>query len=307
MIRGVHGEKLVSVLNSDKLPVDEVERIEDAIKVYDDWIIELNEADGDSVTDLIFNMVELLNEYKRFIDLDLIFDSPNDFLHRQKGQLKLDNTVTEEFLPILAKKCIIKEFGSFNADIGAQTQTFSSAHFASSLSNSTIGGGMNIRTKDQDFAMSRRLYIKSSYAPEFNPNDTLNITTNIGYVLAELKTNLDKTMFQEASATAYDVKRAVSGAKYYLLCDYLDMTPISTATTEIDEVLILRKTRRIGSHIRRKFSTYAGRMELRDFYAEYLDSNPYSADIITRFIEHIFSQVIDEELIEESILDVGYF
>ena len=85
------------------------------------------------------------------------------------------------------------------------------------------------------------------------------------------------------------------------------MTPISTATTEIDEVLILRKTRRIGSHIRRKFSTYAGRMELRDFYAEYLDSNPYSADIITRFIEHIFSQVIDEELIEESILDVGYF
>ena len=67
MIRGVHGEKLVSVLNSDKLPVDEVERIEDAIKVYDDWIIELNEADGDSVTDLIFNMVELLNEYKRFI------------------------------------------------------------------------------------------------------------------------------------------------------------------------------------------------------------------------------------------------
>ena len=42
------------------------ERIEDAIKVYDDWIIELNEADGDSVTDLIFNMVELLNEYKRF-------------------------------------------------------------------------------------------------------------------------------------------------------------------------------------------------------------------------------------------------
>lgn len=307
MIRGVHGEKLCSVLNNDKLPVDEVERIKNAIKVYDDWIIELNKADGDEVTDLICNMVELLNKYKRFIDLDLIFDSKNDFLYRQKGQLKLDNTVTEEFLPILAKKCIIKKFGKFNADIGAQTQTFSSVHFTSSLSNSRIGGGMSIRTKDQDFAMSRKLYIKSSYDCDFNSNNTLDITTNIGYVLAELKTNLDKTMFQEASATAYDVKRAVSGAKYYLLCDYLDMTPISTATTEIDEVLILRKTRRIGSHIRRRFNTYSGRMELRDFYVEYLDNNPYSADIITRFIEHIFSQVIDEELIEESILDVGYF
>ena len=37
---------------------------------------------------------------KYYIDVDLIFDSPEDFLYRQKGQLKLDNTVIEEFLPI---------------------------------------------------------------------------------------------------------------------------------------------------------------------------------------------------------------
>ena len=41
----------------------------------------------------------------------------------------------------------------------------------------------------------------------------------LGYVMAELKTNLDKTMYQEASATAHDIKLAVTGAKYYLLCD----------------------------------------------------------------------------------------
>ena len=42
-------------------------------------------------------MVGLLNEYKQYIDLNVIFDSDNNFLYRQKGQLKLDNTVIEEF------------------------------------------------------------------------------------------------------------------------------------------------------------------------------------------------------------------
>lgn len=57
-------------------------------------------------------------------------------------------------------------------------------------------------------------------------------------------------MFQEAAATALDVKTAVPVAKYYLLCEWLDMTPISTATTAIDEVIILRKARRLASDIR---------------------------------------------------------
>lgn len=33
--------------------------------------------------------------------LDLIFDNLSDFLYRQKGQLKLDNSIIEEFLPWL--------------------------------------------------------------------------------------------------------------------------------------------------------------------------------------------------------------
>ncbi|RIY25701.1 restriction endonuclease, partial [Bifidobacteriaceae bacterium WP021] len=104
------------------------------------------------------------------------------------------------------------------------------------------------KTKDQDFSMCRPLYIMSSYDPDFSELQTTRLTTYLGYILAELKTNLDKTMFQEASATAHDVKQAVTGAKYYLLCDYLDMTPISTTTTDIDEILITRKAKRISSN-----------------------------------------------------------
>jgi hypothetical protein len=47
-------------------------------------------------------------------------------------------------------------------------------------------------------------------------------------VVSECKTNLDKTMFQGACATAHDVKSSVSGARYYLLAEWLDMTPVST-------------------------------------------------------------------------------
>jgi hypothetical protein len=127
------------------------------------------------------------------------------------------------------------------------------------MSNPLIGGGMAIKTKYQDFALTKKIYLKSSYSENFDVDKTISISTNLGFIVAELKTNLDKTMFQEASATAHDVKLAVSGAKYYLLCDFLDMTPISSSATDIDEVIILRKDRRIPTKIRENFSTYQGR------------------------------------------------
>lgn len=307
MPRGTHGEKIVAAMDSDKLPNSDKPRLEAALQKYDEWIIALEEADAPTIDALIEKLVGLLNEYKFYIDIDLIFDSSEDFLYRQKGQLKLDNTVIEEFLPIFVRKCIIKEFGKCDVEVGSQTATFSSAYFASSLSSPAIGGGLSIKTKDQDFSMSRTLYLRSSYTPTFDTEKTVTVTTHLGYVMAELKTNLDKTMYQEASATAHDVKLAVTGAKYYLLCDFLDMTPICTATTDIDEILIVRKAKRISSNVRKEFSTFPGRQAHRAWYIDYLKNNPYSADIFKRFIDHIFSQMKNEDLIEESVLDLGYF
>lgn len=307
MPRGTHGEKIVAAMESAKLPNSDKARLEAALQKYDKWVEELEAVDAPTVNELIEKLVGLLNEYKFYIDITLIFDSTEDFLYRQKGQLKLDNTVIEEFLPIFVRKCIVKEFGRCDVEVGSQTPTFSSAYFASSLSSPAIGGGLSIKTKDQDFSMSRTLYLRSSYSPTFDAEKTVTVTTHLGYVMAELKTNLDKTMYQEASATAHDIKLAVTGAKYYLLCDFLDMTPISTATTDIDEILIVRKAKRISSNVRKEFSTFTGRQAHRVWYIDYLTKNPYSADIFKRFIEHIFSQMKNEDLIEESVLDLGYF
>ncbi|NEN91851.1 MAG: Bpu10I family restriction endonuclease [Okeania sp. SIO3H1] len=85
--------------------------------------------------------------------------------------------------------------------------TFSGLSFLSSLGNPGLGGQPSIRSKDQDFILGKKLYLKTSLEPNFQ--DDKLIESHIGYVCAECKTNLDKTMFQEAVATSRDLKIAV--------------------------------------------------------------------------------------------------
>ena len=121
------------------------------------------------------------------------------------------------------------------------------------------------------------------------------------------KTNLDETMFQEASATAHDVKVAVPGAKYYLLCEWLDMTPISTAPTDIDEVLILRKAKRVPSNVRKDYATAEGRIANRDKYKNFLEQNPFNSSVFERFINHVVGVLNDKDPGEDHVLEDGFF
>ena len=85
------------------------------------------------------------------------------------------------------------------------------------------------------------------------------------------------------------------------------MTPISSATTDIDEVLILRKAKRISSNIRAKYSTYEGRQASRAQYIKFLQDYPYSPEMFQRFIEHVLAQFANETLVEADVLSYGYF
>ena len=306
-MRGVHGEKIVATLESDKLPVKDKPRLEVALQRYDAWVEDLKRCEADTWEELIPQMVNLLNAYKLHLDVEVIFDSEEDFLYRQKGQLKLDNTVMEEFLPILVGRCLDKIGIRHDLVIGSQVATYSAAYFSSAIGAPEIGGGIKIKTKDQDFSVSRQIFLKSSYDRDFASAETATLETHLGYIQAELKTNLDKTMFQEAAATAHDVKQAVTGSRYYLLCDFLDMTPISTSTTDIDEILIMRKAKRLSSNIRKQYGFHGGRVAGRREYIEFLQSNPYCEDMFERFVGHIISQVQNEVVVEENVLSIGYF
>ena len=192
-MRGVHGEKLAALLRSAKLPEKDRPRVIEALSVYDSWIREINTAEAGTLDELTVKLVDALNRYKFYIDVDLIFDSPEDFLYRQKGQLKLDNTVMEEFLPVFVRRCAGHDAEEYGIDICSQPEIFSSVYFESALNNPGKAGGITIKTKAHDFALSRKIYIRSSYFADFRHEETLTLAANLGYVLAELKTNLDKT------------------------------------------------------------------------------------------------------------------
>jgi Bpu10I restriction endonuclease len=253
----------------------------------------------------LVQMVSLLNEYRNYIDINLVFDSDEDFLYRQKGQLKLDNSVIEEFLPrLFGNTAILPALAPFQANLGP-IQTFSAAYFDSSLDAIKPGGGLTVKSKNQDFAIAKPLYMKASH--DVNFEESVTQKTYICYIAIECKTNLDKTMFQEACATANDTKYAVAGARYYLICEWLDMTPQSTAPTDIDEILILRKAKRINSNVRSKYATSKGRKASRPAYVQFLKDKPFRVEIFARLVKHIEELIRNEQPIEQNVLDTGYF
>ncbi|MDY6936302.1 MAG: Bpu10I family restriction endonuclease [Cyanobacteriota bacterium] len=277
------------------------ERLEEALNKYNEWITELEAIECPQVN-TVEQLVASTNRYKRFLELDVIFDSPENFLYRQKGQLKLDNTILEEFLPQLVWRSLRNLDDSF--ELGPR-KTFSGLSFLSSLGNIGQGGEPNIKTKNQDFILGKKLYLKSSFEQNFQ-NYKL-IESHLGYICAECKTNLDKTMFQEAVATSRDLKIAIPGSLYFLICEFLDMKPVSTISTQIDDVLIVRKNKRMSANLRQEYRTPESRKLHRQEYVDFLDSSKYYPDVFQRMIDKIQVMIDDTNPSTDSVLAKGHF
>ena len=298
-----HGDKLRALLDNAKLPAADRSRVGTAIDAYNEWISTMTTLKGIGL-DLLDPLVDSVNRYKNTIDLDLVFDSQEDFLYRQKGQLKLDNTVMEEFLPWLVGRVFADRLAGQSLLLGP-ANTFSHVRFESGVLDTLPGTGMVVRSKDHDFALARPLYLKSSHFPDYR--DSAEARTGLAYLAAEIKTNLDKTMFQEASATARDLKLALPNSKYLLLAEWLDMTPINTSVTAIEEVIVLRKAKRIGADARRGFSTVAGRTANRTRVRDYIMRHPLDAKSFARFLSYVDRILGDRDASESDILKRGWF
>jgi hypothetical protein len=296
-----HLSKLQACLSNKSLPKADIPKVEEAIKRYHKWI-----ADMDKITpedaEAVEKLVALTNDYKRFIELDLIFDSADNFLYRQKGQLKLDNTIIEEFLPHL----VMRSVRGLDAELKAgPNATYSGISFLSTISKPGVGGIPVLRVKDQDFVLGRKLHLMTSFEKDFKQSKREE--TFIGYVCAECKTNLDKTMFQEAVATSRDLKTAIPGSLYFLICEFLDMTPVSIRSTQIDDVLIVRKAKRISSNIRQEFKTPDARKAGRVDHMKFLEESKYDAGVFRRMISKIQLSVDDTDPTVEKVLQQGHF
>jgi hypothetical protein len=299
-----HYSKLQELLRNAKLPAVDRPAVRQALERYRSWIDRmagLTEAGEAKVAAL----TALLNEYKTYIELDLIWNSSEDFLYRQRGQLKLDNSIIEEFLPWLVDPRILPELGQIDCHAGP-AKAFAAVYFSSILNGASPLAGLRVRTKDQDFTLSRRAFIHASFEERAHSGKTESTSVWLAYLAAEVKTNLDKTMFQEASATSHDLKVALPGARYYLICEFLDMTPISTAGTDIDEVLILRG-KRLPSNKRSEYGAAENRVLRKQEYVDFLSANPIRADVLLRFVEHLNSLLTHKDPDEDDAVRRGFF
>ena len=299
-----HGDKLKALLANAKLPKPDRARVEKAVARYEAWVSQLR-GTTESGAKLLSSFIHALNGYKFYLEFDLIFGAEDDFLYRQKGQLKLDNTVLEEFLPYLFDVRLVPGLARIrNLNCGSQS-SFAGMSFASPFL--PLGaGGVFMKLKDQDFAVSKSHRMVISDEPA--NGGQFETTFCVSHFATEIKTNLDKTMFQEASATAAELKRSVPGSRYILLCEYLDMTPITTKLTSIDEVIVLRKAKRLSSNVRAEFSTAAGRQKSRGAYEAFLAKNPLQQSCFERFVWHLNECFPEREEDEEDVvLGRGYF
>ena len=132
MLPTPHLDKLKAALRNPRLPAIDKPRLNEALERYREWISSLEKVKYGQAK-AVQLLVDATNRYRMSVDLDLIFDSPAEFLYRQKGQLKLDNTIIEEFLPQLLYRGL--NLPGSNLELGPQ-KTFAGLCFSSTIADS---------------------------------------------------------------------------------------------------------------------------------------------------------------------------
>ena len=222
-------------------------------------------------------MTSLLNEYKDYIEVDLIAAKGSNFLKRQKGQLKLDNSILEEFLIHLVIPAVLNNLPKFDLEFGPQTAFMSLAFMPTKLAGLNERPEVELKVKDQDFTIGRSIFYRFSSDSTFANQKTSEGKFFLAVLAAECKINYDKTMFQECAGTAARLKQGCPVSKYYALVEYLDMQAEDTRLTEIDNVFLLRRAKRLPFEKRSNLS------EVKNQHKNF----PIAADVIQKFVNEI--------------------
>ncbi len=271
-----HLDKLEAAIRNPKCEREDVRLLEEARERYRTWKAALTAAAGKGKPRVIA-MTRLLNEYKDFIEVDLIAARGSAFIKRQKGQLKLDNSVLEEFLIDLVQPTVLTGLPDFPLTIGPNTAFMSLSFAPPALRALNEAPVVALKVKDQDFIIGKEIHYRFSPDPAFAADKTATGSLALAVLAAEVKVNLDKTMFQEASGTASRLKQGCPYSQYYILNEYLDMEPEDCRLTAIDNVFLLRHAKRLPFEKRSVLAKVRRQHE----------NNPIDAEVIWRFVEKI--------------------
>lgn len=289
-----HRDKLLAAIKNPKAKADKP-LLEEAFKQYEGWSDKLTKltSKGDKRVE---EMTSLLNEYKDFLEVDLIAKKGSPFIKRQKGQMKLDNSIIEEFLIHLVCDDILEGLPK-GIETGSQTAFMSFTFRPSTIDGLVKQPEIVLKQKDQDFTIGKSIYYQLSPDEKFDKKVTANGKLFLAVLAAEVKVNYDKTMFQECAGTASRLKQGCPLSKYYALVEYLDMKPEDVRLTDIDNVFLLRKAKRLPFEKRSIFE------EVRDQHRDF----PISSDVMKRFVKEMQDFISSTWYDPEQALNRGSF
>ncbi len=216
-------------------------------------------AEVDSAT--ISSRVELLNTYKDFID-------QQHYAEKFDSRSNLHSSVLEEFMFYLFKDLV----GSLSANaLLGKSHTFKDLYFrADSFSHMLASPSIRVEKKDHDFAIGVKVTADFRSAGQLDPQ---NENWDVPAVAIECKTYLDKTMLQDASTAAEQLKHRNPNAMYILVAEWLKLTEsVNLRKYKIDQIYVLRKQKNTDREFR-YLPTYV--------------KNPIYAD----GVEHLFTTV----------------
>lgn len=196
-------------------------------------------ATSEADVDILAKRTELLNEYKDFLD-------QQKYAEQFDSRSNLHSSVLEEFMYYLFND-IVSEI-SEHALIG-KSHTFKDLFFKSnSYTNMLNTPNVLIERKDHDFAIGVRLGADFKC---FGQQEVQSETWDLPAVAVECKTYLDKTMLQDASTAAEQLKHRNPNALYIVVAEWLKLTEaVNLRKFKIDQIYVLRKQKNTDREFR---------------------------------------------------------
>ncbi|MGB0561787.1 MAG: Bpu10I family restriction endonuclease [Spirulinaceae cyanobacterium] len=234
---------------------------------YQQWKLANEELQGpikdglENDKSIIDQRVVLLNEYKDFLD-------QQHYAEKFDSRSNLHSTVLEEFMYYLFKDLVNSIATS--ALIG-KSKSFKDIFFrAPSYEQMIKRPHALIETKDHDFAIGAR--VSASIQCEGSPDEEHH-EWDIPAVAIECKTYLDKTMLQDVSTAAEQLKQKNPNAIYIVVAEWLKLTEaVNLRKYKIDQIYVLRKQKNTDREFR--------------YEDEYI-KNPIYSDVIWHFFRTV--------------------
>jgi len=213
--------------------------------------------------DILKLRVNLLNEYKEFID-------QQKYAEKFDSRSNLHSSVLEEFMYYLFKDLV----AGFSKDaLVGKAHVVKDLFFLSpNYKDMLIHPSQRIEEKDHDFVIGVNMRADFVCSGQTNKKSEL---LQIPAVAVECKTYLDKTMLEGSSAAAEQLKLRNPNSLYIVVSEWLKLTEaVNLNKYKVDQIYVLRKQKNTDREFR---------------YLPSYSKNPISDDCVV----HLFNSIRD--------------